>query len=143
VPTSLLGTEGEDDPLKDGEHVAVTILLRPTVVGGAFPEDPVHAMGLPYRIANAPKGFPGESNLIVLVGAKIHAEWGEKFHTVTADFSRVRVSAELGVSLRQVMQLTAECLRQNLQRPGRVPIKVIWKVPPGMEDLVGGLPKKI
>ena len=73
-PTSLLGTDTEDEPLTKGQAMAATILRRPVLIGGAFPESPVLAMCLPHRIAGAGEGFPDESNLIVLVGAKIHAE---------------------------------------------------------------------
>jgi hypothetical protein len=95
-PTSLLGTDTEDEPLKNGQAMAATILRRPVLIGGAFPESPVDAMCLPHRIAGAGDGFPVESNLIVLIGAKVQAEWGEKFHTVTADFSQARASEDFG-----------------------------------------------
>jgi hypothetical protein len=141
-PTSLLGTESDDEPLKDGQIMAATILSRPILVAGAFPESPVAAMCLPHKITGATAGFPEESNLIVLVGAKIDAEFGEKFHTVTADFSHARASDDLGVTLLQVMQLSAECLQRNLQRSS-MPIKIQWKTPPRQEGLADKLPKEI
>lgn len=141
-PTSLLGTESDDEPLKDGQIMAATILSRPILVAGAFPESPVAAMCLPHKITGATAGFPEESNLIVLVGAKIDAEFGEKFHTVTADFSHARASDDLGVTLLQVMQLSAECLQRNLQRSS-MPIKIQWKTPPRQEGLSDKLPKEI
>lgn len=141
-PTSLLSTESDDEPLKDGQIMAATILSRPILVAGAFPESPVAAMCLPHKITGAPAGFPEESNLIVLVGAKIDAEFGEKFHTVTADFSHARASDDLGVTLLQVMQLSAECLQRNLQRSS-MPIKIQWKTPPRQEGLADKLPKEI
>ena len=141
-PTSLLGTDTEDEPLKDGQAMAATILSRPILIGGAFPESPVEAMCLPHKITGATDGFPKESNLIVLVGAKISAEFGEKSHSIIADFSRARVSEDLGVSLIQVMQLTAECLNRNL-RNSDAPIAIVWKVPKGQEELVDRLPKEI
>ena len=48
-PTSLLGTEADDEPLKDGQIMAATILSRPILVAGAFPESPVEAMCLPHN----------------------------------------------------------------------------------------------
>ena len=80
--------------------------------------------------------------MIVLVGAKIDAEFGEKFHRVTADFSRARASDDLEVTLLQVMQLTAECLQRNLERAS-VPIKIHWKAPPRQETLADKLPEEI
>jgi len=141
-PTSLLGTESDDEPLKDGQIMAATILSRPILVAGAFPESPVAAMCLPHKITGATAGFPEESNLIVLVGAKIDAEFGEKFHTVTADFSHAKASDDLGVTLLQVMQLTAECLQRNL-KGSSMPIKIQWKTPPRQEGIADKLPKAI
>jgi len=141
-PTSLLGTESDDEPLKDGQVMAATILSRPILVAGAFPESPVAAMCLPHKITGATAGFPEESNLIVLVGAKIDAEFGEKFHTVSADFSHARASDDLGVTLLQVMQLTAECLQRNL-RGSSMPIKIEWKTPARQEGIADKLPKEI
>jgi hypothetical protein len=142
-PTSLLGTHTEDEPLKDSQDMAATILSRPILIGGAFPESPVQTMCLPRKIAGAPDGFPKESNLIVLVGAKIDAKWGEKSHTVAADFSRAKASDDLEVTLLQVMQLTAECLQRNLRGSDSTPIKIDWKPPPGNGVLADKLPKEI
>ena len=141
-PTSLLGTDTEDGPLKDGQTMGASILSRPILIGGAFPESPVLAMCLPHKITGATDGFPKESNLIVLVGAKINAEFGENSHSVIADFSHAKVSEDLGVSLIQVMQLTAECLNRNL-RGGDTPIAILWKTPKGHEALLDRLPKEI
>lgn len=143
-PLSLLGTDADDDPLGDGESLAATIASRPTVVGGAFPECVVAAMALPHHVAGAPEGFPEESNLIILVGAVLTAEWGEEFHTVTADFSSAKVPDELGLSLLQVMQLTARCLQENLRSEANErPIKIVWKVPTGMTIPVDALPATV
>ena len=141
-PTSLLGNDTEDEPLKDGQTMAATILSRPILIGGAFPESPVLAMCLPHKIAGATDGFPKESNLIVLVGAKISAEWGEKRHTIIADFSQAKASDDLGVTLLQVMQLTAECLQRNLRSSDSTPITIDWKTPLGRGFLPTNYPKR-
>ncbi len=143
-PLSLLGTEADGDPLGDGESIAAIIMTRPTVVGGAFPESVVHAMCLPHQIADAPEDFPEESNLIVMVGAKITAEWGEQHHTVIADFSHASIEEESGATLLQVMQLTAICLQKNLESKadGR-PIKIVWKAPLDLVIPDGLLPVEI
>lgn len=143
-PLSLLGTEADGDPLGDGESIAAIIMTRPTVVGGAFPESVVHAMCLPHQIADAPENFPEESNLIVMVGAKIAAEWGEEHHTVVADFSQASIDEETGATLLQVMQLTAICLQQNLEgKSGGTPIKIVWIGPAGLQVPDGLLPLEI
>jgi hypothetical protein len=55
-PTSLLGTDTDDEPLKDGQIMAATILSRPILIAGAFPESPVAAMCLPHKITGATDG---------------------------------------------------------------------------------------
>jgi hypothetical protein len=75
--------------------MAATILSRPILIAGAFRESPVAAMCLPHKITGATDGFPEENNLIVLVRAKIDAEFGAKFHMITGDFSQARASDEL------------------------------------------------
>jgi hypothetical protein len=143
-PLSLLGTEADGDPLGDGESIAAVVMSRPTVVGGAFPESVVIAMCSPHRIADAPENFPQESNLIVMVGATIVAEWGEAFHTVSADFSEAKIEENSGVTIRQVMQLTAVCLQENLKGAydGK-PIKITWKAPQDLVIPEGVLPAEI
>jgi len=143
-PTSLLGTECEDKPLSDEPFIGGSIIARPVVVGSAFPEAYVAAIALPHHIAGAPENFPKESNLIVLVNAKIEAQWGEKEHVVVLDFSKATKQTDLGVSLLQVMKLTVKCLELTLKRPDeKKPIRLIWKLPIGQETLLEQLPLKI
>lgn len=142
-PTSLLGTEGNDDPLGTGESIAATIVSRPVIIGGAFPESPVHAVSLPHKIAGATEGFPEESNLIVIVGGNVHAEWGKTEDQIIADFSKAKVPENLGVTLIQVMKLTAVCLEKTLGTQHEKPIKIKWLAPEGMSLSDAGLPPEI
>ena len=131
-PTSLLGTELDGDPLDIGESVCAIIVSRPVLIGGAFPESPVHAISLPHRIAGTDKNFPEESNLIVLVGGRVHAEHGYKEHRITADFSKAKVPENFGVTLVQVMKIKALCLLKTLGTEHERPIKITWIAPEGM-----------
>lgn len=142
-PTSLLGTEMDGDPLGSGESIAATIVSRPVLVGGAFPESPVHAISLPHRIAGAGKNFPNESNLIVLVGGKVYAEYGDKEHRIIADFSKAKVPENLGVTLVQVMKITSLCLHKTLGTEHEKPIKITWLAPEGMSLADAKLPTEI
>lgn len=142
-PTSLLGTEMDGDPLGTGESIAATIVSRPVLVGGAFPESPVHAISIPHRIAGAGESFPKESNLIVLVGGRIHAEYGDKEHRIIADFSKAKVPENLGVTLIQVMKITASCLYKTLGTQHGKPIKITWLAPEGMSLADAKLPPEI
>ena len=142
-PTSLLGTEGEADPLGTGVYIAATIVSRPAIIGGAFPESPVHAVSLPHKIAGATEGFPNESNLIVLVGADVRAEWGETEHRIIADFSKAKVPENYGVTLIQVMQMTALCLEKTLGTQHEKPIRITWLSPEGISLAKAGLPLEI
>jgi hypothetical protein len=142
-PTSLLGTELDGDPLDTVESICATIVSRPVLIGGAFPESPVHAISLPHRIAGAGKSFPDESNLIVLVGGRVYAEHGDKEHRITADFSKAKVPENLGVTLVQVMKMTAICLHKTLGTEHERPIKITWLVPEGMSLADAKLPPEI
>ena len=142
-PTSLLGTEGEADPLRSGEHIAATIVSRPVIIGGAYPEGPVGAISLPHKLSGAPEGFPAESNLIVLVGGKVWAEQGEKEHQITVDFSNAKVPENLGVSLVQVMKITALCLQKTLGTGHERPFRITWLSPEGISIVDAKLPLEI
>ena len=142
-PTSLLGTELDGDPLDTGESMSATIVSRPVLVGGAFPESPVHAISLPHRIAGAGESFPEESNLIVLVGGRIHAEHGDKEHRIIADFSTAKVPENFGVTLIQVMKITALCLQKTLGMEHEKPIKITWIAPEGTSLADAKLPPEI
>lgn len=142
-PTSLLGTEGESDPLETGEWIAATIVSRPVIIGGAFPESLVHAVSLPHKIAGATDGFPEESNLIVIVGGNVHAEWGQEEDQIIADFSRAKVPENLGVTLIQVMKMTALCLEKTLGNQHEKPIKIKWIAPEGVSLTDANLPTEI
>jgi len=142
-PTSLLGTELDDDPLGTGEHIAATIVSRPVIIGGAFPESPVQAISLPHKIAGAPQGFPEESNLIVIVGGRVHAEWGQAEHRIIADFSKAKAPENLGVTIIQVMKLTAICLQKTLGTQHETPIKITWLAPDGVAFADADLPQQI
>lgn len=142
-PTSLLGTEMDGDPLGNGESITATIVSRPILVGGAFPESPVHAISLPHRIAGSGGSFPEESNLIVLVGGRVHAEYGEKEHRIIADFSKAKMPENLGVTLVQVMKMTALCLQKTLGTQQERPIRITWLAPEGMSLADAKLPAEI
>lgn len=131
------------DPLNTGESITAMIVSRPVLVGGAFPEGPVHAISLPHRIAGAGKNFPDESNLIVLVGGKVHAEHGDKGHKIVADFSHAKMPDNLGVTLLQVMKLTALCLQKTLGTEHERPIKITWLAPQGIAVTDAELPSEI
>ena len=142
-PTSLLGTEGEGDPLGTGEWIAATIVSRPVIIGGAFPECPVRAVSLPHKIAGATEGYPEESNLIVIVGGDVHAEWGQTEDQIIADFSKAKVPENLGVTLIQVMKITAVCMEKTLGTQHEKPIKIKWLAPEGVSLTDAKLPTEI
>lgn len=131
-PLSLLGTELEAAPLGAEEPMAADIFATPTLVSSAYPEAIVHAIGLPYRFYNAPEGFPEESNLLVMTGGKLEAEWGEERHKITIDLSQVSIEEHLGITLRQLCDLTLLCLSRSLQQgfsDGKG-FDLDWKLPP-------------
>ncbi|MBE2180763.1 MAG: hypothetical protein IAE97_09855 [Chthoniobacterales bacterium] len=130
-PLSLLGTELEANPLGAEEPMAADIFATPTLVSSAYPEAIVHAIGRPHRFYNAPEGFPEESNLLVMTGGKLEAEWGEERHKITIDFSKVSIEEHLGITLQQLCDLTLLCLSKSLQQgysDGKA-FTLDWKLP--------------
>jgi hypothetical protein len=113
------------------------------IIGGAFPESPVHAVSLPHKIAGATEGFPEESNLIVIVGGDVRAEWGQTEDQIIADFSKAKVPENLGVTLIQVMKMTALCLEKTLGTQHEKPIKIKWLTPDGVSLTDAKLPTEI
>jgi len=74
-------------------------------------------LNLPHHIPGAPDNFPDESNLILLTGGKVHAQWGEKEHEIIVDFSNAsnaKTQEKFGVTLIQVMQITAICIQKTI-----------------------------
>lgn len=142
-PTSLLGTELDSDPFENGESLPATIVSRPVIVEGAVPEGVVHAISLPHRIAGASENFPNESNLVVLVGGSVYAEYGEKEHQVFADFSKAKLPDNLGVTMMQVMKLTGICLQKTLVGTSQKSIRITWIAPEGVSLMEAELPLEI
>jgi len=131
-PTSLLGTEMSADPLDTGEDMDATIVSRPILTKGVFPESYVYAISLPHHITGASKKFPSESNLIVMVGGKISMDHNEKSYGLIADFSEARLPENIGLTLLQVMKLTSLCLQKTLGNKDETPLKVTWIAPEGI-----------
>lgn len=141
-PLSLLGTELEAYPLGQEEGICADVMATPAIVSSAYPEAIVQAIALPHRFYQAPEGFPDESNLLVLTGARLVAAWGEERHSVTIDFSQVSLGEKLGVTLDQLCRLTVLCLSKSLRQgysDGK-PIDLHWKLPPNGQELLAGLP---
>jgi hypothetical protein len=141
-PLSLLGTELEAYPLGQEEGICADVMATPAIVSSAYPEAIVQAIGLPHRFYQAPEGFPAESNLLVLTGARLDAAWGEERHAVTIDFSQVSLGGNLGVTLDQLCRLTVLCLSKSLRQgySDSKPIDLHWKLPQNGQELLAGLP---
>jgi len=141
-PLSLLGTELEAYPLGQDEGICADVMATPAIVSSAYPEAIVQAIALPHRFYHAPEGFPDESNLLVLAGARLEAAWGEERHSVTIDFSQASLEDRLGVTLDQLCRLTILCLSKSLRQgysDGKL-IDLQWKLPPNGEELLATLP---
>ena len=57
-PTSLLGTESDDEPLKDGQVMAATILSRPILVAAHFPNLQSRQCACHTKLPAQPPDFP-------------------------------------------------------------------------------------
>lgn len=64
-------------------------------------------------------------------------------HRIIADFSKAKVPENYGVTLIQVMQMTALCLEKTLGIQHEKPIKITWLSPDGVSLAKAGLPLEI
>ncbi|MGB3117910.1 MAG: hypothetical protein WBE58_03745, partial [Verrucomicrobiales bacterium] len=77
------------------------------------------------------------------VGADIHAEYGDKEHRIIADFSKAKVPENFGVTLIQVMKISALCLQKTLGDQNEKTIRITWLAPEGVSLVDAGLPSEI
>ena len=150
-PMSLLGTEMMAEPLPNEDEMAVSFISRPHMFQAGLFEEIVAAVGTPHRLAGADKAFPKESNLTVLMNAKVSGEETEKARTIHIDLSKTtaKLLATHELSLEQVGKLLVACITKNLRANGQVredqaTFPIQWKLPPKTDPKVRArLPKKI
>ncbi len=146
LPVSLSGTELDADPLGTGESMGAMILARPALIGGAYPENIIAAICLPLQLGGGNNNFPDESNLLVIIGAKISAAHGiqNEPHQITVDFTKVNRKENSDSSISQALRLTAECLKRTISqnKSGRE-FQIAWLVPLDFSIKGLGLPGKL
>jgi len=111
---------------------------------GRFPQGELDAVSHPHDMIGAHKAPRGESNLIVLVGAKLSATEESEFHKVIADFSKAKIDPKLEISLVEVMRLTYQAINQtaNMQNFNK-PLVIEWKTPDRFEGDMTTIPTRI
>ena len=68
---------------------------------------------------------------------------GQTEDQIIADFSKAKVPENLGVTLIQVMKMTAVCLEKTLGAQHEKPIKIKWRAPEGVSLTDVKLPTEI
>ena len=148
-PMSLLGTDLDAKPLEDEPAMAATIVSRPCLFRSGIFEEVVAAVALPHHLAGADAGFPQESNLVILLGAKVSGVQAEGKSTITVDLSGTsdQVLKQHGVTLEQFTKLLVHCIKKNLRENGMWVeqgwFHLEWKLPPSGEPLRDKLPAMI
>ena len=146
LPVSLAGTELDADPLETGESMGAIILARPALIGGAYPEGLIAAICRPLQLGRGDNNFPDESNLLILIGAKISAEHGiqNEPHQITVDFTKINREQNSDSSISQALRLTAECLKRTIaQNKSSREFQIAWLVPVDFSIEGLGLPGKL
>lgn len=115
-PLSLHGSDVDDEVDESGEALQAAILSRPMALTGGFPEVLVESIGMAHRLpTNNPNYEIKEVNLVVLCGLKLSAELVEKGNLhVEINIANLDVPAEVDLTARQVIKLTAASIRKTL-----------------------------
>jgi len=148
-PMSLLGTDLDAKPLEDEPSMAAMVVSRPCLLPSGIFEDVIAAVALPHHLAGADAGFPQESNLVILLGAKVNGVQAEGKSTITFDLSGTtdQLLKQHGVTLEQFAKLLVHCTKKILRENGMWVdqgwFHLEWKLPPSGEPLRGKLPAMI
>ena len=141
-PVTLRGTDVDDADEEHGEGLQATVIARPMVLSGAFPEVIVEAISMPHELPSNDPGYDvAEANLLVLCQIGIAAEMVDGGMRATLDVGNLSVPAELGLTEVQVVGLAVSAIRKTLenyqkQQPQPLPVKIsISGAEPPREEL--------
>ena len=124
-PISLHGTDVAEE--FEGEVIQAKVISQAMVITGAQPEALLEAIGAPHRLTGTDSYLPKEDNLLVLCGIGISAKVDGKNVTVKFDLAKVKVPEQVEISVRTVLKLAINSVRDTLKSfhlPEDGPMKV-------------------
>ncbi|MGJ8694841.1 MAG: hypothetical protein ACSHYF_00855 [Verrucomicrobiaceae bacterium] len=111
---SLHGTDVSQD--HQGEAIQAKISSFPAVVVGAMPEALITAIAAPHRFPGPESYSVKEVNLLILSGIKLESEMSEKGLTCNFDLSELKMSEEIDLPVRTVLELAIRAIKETLNR---------------------------
>ncbi|MGJ8723689.1 MAG: hypothetical protein ACSHYB_03950 [Roseibacillus sp.] len=113
-PVSYHDTDSAMEFGVKGELIQAAVVERAVVLSGAFPEDLVKAVGMPFRFeTNNPTYDVKEANLVVLCGLAIEVTREEKSIEVVIDCSKFAIPELVELTDKQILTMTIEAIRRT------------------------------
>ena len=115
-PVSYHDTDSATEFGVKGELVQAAVVDRAVVLSGAFPEDLVKAVEMPFRFqSNNPTYQVKETNLVVLSGLELEVTRENDSVEVTIDCSQFKVPELVELSEKQILTMTIEAIRRTIR----------------------------
>lgn len=115
-PISYHDTDSVTEYGVKGELVQAAVLARQVVLSGAFPEDLIHAVAMPFSFATNNATYEvEEANLLLLCGIDFEVELQNELLEVTIDCSELSIPEAVELSPQQILQMTIESIRRTVR----------------------------
>ena len=115
-PATYHDTDSVTEYGKEGELIQAAVVARPMVLAGAFPEDLVKAVALPFQFeTNSPTYRVKEANLMVLCGLEVEVTYDETSIEVVVLCGKFKNAGVVELTDRQILAMTVEAIRRTLQ----------------------------
>lgn len=116
VPVSYHETDSAVEYGVKGELVQAAVIPRPMVLSGAFPEDLVKAVVMPFRLtSNNPTYEVKEANLFLLCGLQLEAVSVESNLKISIDCENLKIPEVIELSNRQMLTMAVEAVRRTVR----------------------------
>ena len=115
-PVSYHGTDSVIEYGVKGDLIQAIVLDRALVLSGAFPEDLVKAVAMPFRLQSNNENYKVEEvNLMVLCGLDLEVTLGEGEVDVSINCSKFEIPEAIELTERQILTMTIEAIRRTLR----------------------------
>ena len=115
-PVSYHDTDSATEYGVKGELIQAAVIDRSMVLSGAFPEDLVKAVAMPFRLeSNNPTYQVKEANLVVLSGLSLEVTRELDSLEVVIDCSKFKIPEHVELTERQILMMTVEAIRRTVR----------------------------
>ncbi len=115
-PVSYHDTDSATEYGVRGDLVQAAVTSRPLVLSGAFPEDLVKAVAMPFQFdTNNPTYEVEEANLLVLCGLKLEVSREGEDLDVVVDCSEFAIPELVELEAKQILEMLIESIRRTVR----------------------------